>query len=1206
MKRQQQGKIPSEWVGAPVAPLLCERKKRGVRETFTPSDRVLRPRRGTKQLEVQATDVKMMTESDIGPVMNADSHEKISTRKRNPSAQRSCKTSRKMLLSSQPEIHHRVDDQLPPSLDGGLRDNLMNTDFAHLVHPKRISNSSEVERKMEVKINFPASNDKIWKEVDEVLNDIIPKIFTNKLINKLSTAEISQKFDTWLHSFFLERFGTKETKERGCPKRAKRPNKALTKLRQRKKQCKAARKALLRAGLKGTPEEEMITKEWFSLIRQHNKLRAALHKKQQSKEKVQAEKSFRADPHKFASLLFKKQQHCGKPTFSAEDAQQYFEKTYRDENRDYVYSPPPGLERPQLPEHVFSLRCPTEKELNRSVKRKRNGAAPGMNALSYIPYKRCTAVMKFVAKLGRKIWKSRDIPSDWAMAYIILLSKSEDLSSVSEFRPIAIACCVGKIFFSVLSDRLQWFMLRNCYISREIQKGFLAGMPGCIEHTFALLEALKDAKSSYRQIVITWLDLANAYGSVRHNLIQFALNWYHVPEAIQKLIFDYYEKLCAFITTNDWSTGFFLFDIGLFQGCVLSTILFDCVFQLLLDFLRPLKALGYCFKSTPSVSTHKKAYADDLTLLTRNTINMQSSVNQTSIWLKWSQTMRAKPSKSISVGFKMFEKKIKNEKFTPLLDSVYSPFDPHISIDGQEMKFIVNPSEKDPFKANHFKFLGRWINPMVNEKDIKTKITSLFFNDIEIIQKSNVNGFMKLWLYQFYALSHLSWPFMINDLDKSFSLELQTMANPYLKRWAGIGRSVDNGLLFRSKKNFGLGLTAVSTHYQQMQIVKCELLRNSTDPSIRNLYETREALDAKLTRVWKASKALTVANAEVELDLKFPSQVGQAGLGFGNFDPCPSPSRRRKLVTAKAKSFIEDAQVVHALSLQQQSVWLQWAEKAEPFDYSWKNIIWGGLSPEVLKFILGSSVNWLRTPDMMQLWGYKSTCFCCLCGAEKCTLHHILSECEFSLQDKRFTWRHDSVLSAINEALQDHISSECKLPVSSNVVLINFVKAGASAKSLSSRDRGRPSLLSMANDWKLLVDLPGVNYVFPPEIYGTDERPDVVIWSLKLKKVILIELTCPAEEGIEAAQIRKQARYLSLVECISATTSWKPLLMTVEVGVRGFVAIATRQVFAKLGIPRHLISSLCNKLGSISARCSYAIFLAAQSKTWDRERALLA
>ena len=101
-------------------------------------------------------------------------------------------------------------------------------------------------------------------------------------------------------------------------------------------------------------------------------------------------------------------------------------------------------------------------------------------------------------------------------------------------------------------------------------------MFGCLEHVFALMEALKEAKGHTRQIVITWLDLANAYGSVRHNLIQFALNWYHVPLHIQELIFDYYEKLCAVVITNEWSTGFFLLDIGLFQGCVLSTILFDC------------------------------------------------------------------------------------------------------------------------------------------------------------------------------------------------------------------------------------------------------------------------------------------------------------------------------------------------------------------------------------------------------------------------------------------------------------------------------------------------------------------------------------------------------------------------------------------------------------------------------------------------------
>jgi len=38
------------------------------------------------------------------------------------------------------------------------------------------------------------------------------------------------------------------------------------------------------------------------------------------------------------------------------------------------------------------------------------------------------------------------------------------------------------------------------------------------------------------------------------------------------------------------------------------------------------------------------------------------------------------------------------------------------------------------------------------------------------------------------------------------------------------------------------------------------------------------------------------------------------------------------------------------------------------------------------------------------------------------------------------------------------------------------------------------SLLDKANDWKLLVDLPGNNYVFPIDIYWTEERPDIVIW----------------------------------------------------------------------------------------------------------------
>ena len=105
----------------------------------------------------------------------------------------------------------------------------------------------------------------------------------------------------------------------------------------------AARKAILKAGLAGSPEEQMIAKEWLSLVRQHNKLRVALKKKQQIKAKIATEKAFRQNPHVFASKLFDKHQKSSNPDFSAETVQNYFEQTYQDEDHEYTYSLPPDF-----------------------------------------------------------------------------------------------------------------------------------------------------------------------------------------------------------------------------------------------------------------------------------------------------------------------------------------------------------------------------------------------------------------------------------------------------------------------------------------------------------------------------------------------------------------------------------------------------------------------------------------------------------------------------------------------------------------------------------------------------------------------------------------------------------------------------------------------------------------------------------------------
>ena len=58
----------------------------------------------------------------------------------------------------------------------------------------------------------------------------------------------------------------------------------------------------------------------------------------------------------------------------------------------------------------------------------------------------------------------------------------------------------------------------------------MAKIPGCWKHKSLVWVELKTAKSDKSDIVAVWLDIANAYGSVPHQLIFFALEPYGVSQ----------------------------------------------------------------------------------------------------------------------------------------------------------------------------------------------------------------------------------------------------------------------------------------------------------------------------------------------------------------------------------------------------------------------------------------------------------------------------------------------------------------------------------------------------------------------------------------------------------------------------------------------------------------------------------------------------
>ena len=109
------------------------------------------------------------------------------------------------------------------------------------------------------------------------------------------------------------------------------------------------------------------------------------------------------------------------------------------------------------------------------------------------------------------------------MAEGVFIPKEENSSKISQFRPIALLNVEGKIYFSILARRLVKFVIANGFIDTTIQKAGIPGFSGCLEHSSVIWELIKRAKSEKGKLAVVWLDLVNAYGSVPHVLVEFAL-----------------------------------------------------------------------------------------------------------------------------------------------------------------------------------------------------------------------------------------------------------------------------------------------------------------------------------------------------------------------------------------------------------------------------------------------------------------------------------------------------------------------------------------------------------------------------------------------------------------------------------------------------------------------------------------------------------
>ena len=304
---------------------------------------------------------------------------------------------------------------------------------------------------------------------------------------------------------------------------------------------------------------------------------------------------------------------------------------------------------------------------------------------------------------------------------------------------------------------------------------------------------------------------------------------------------------------------------------------------------------------------------------------------------------------------------------------------------------------------------------------------------------------------------------------------------------------------------------------------------------MRQIYEIRAKREAPHKRVWYATQETSKATSIVLHNQRFAGQTHRMGLGNGHYNHDPTKPGLRKLCTQTVSAIDAEELWSHSVSLPMQGLWTTWAENTNPLDFSWQTLIYGP-GKQIVSFLLNATINTLPSQHFLYLIGRADSPNCDLCNG-KGHVSHFLAGCKYALYNGKYAWRHDSVLLTLQPKLIKRIEDQNKTKVAALFAPLSssFVSNDTSSKQTHVKKQPGRNLLSDANDWEMLIDFDHIPIIFPSHICITDQRPDIIIWSNTLKMVLLVELICPADENIAAANIRKTARYLPLGTLIEAT-----------------------------------------------------------------------
>ena len=467
-----------------------------------------------------------------------------------------------------------------------------------------------------------------------------------------------------------------------------------------------------------------------------------------------------------------------------------------------------GWSSPSEEQLIFLDRPPSKEDIELKLRRATN-TSPGKDGLEYRHLRALDPKGTLLEEIFNAVWRI-GMPGVWRTSRTVPIFKKGDTSDYSNFRPISLLPTMYKIFSGILSQRLCSVAADLEWLSPE-QKGFLPGVHGIQEHTQLLQTAIEEAKSSRGDLVVSWLDLSNAFGSIPHAYLTELFGSLPVPQRLRSLLMDIYsDNIMEFVVGKESIS--IAPTAGVRQGDALSTTVFNLASEPLVRAAKSASNPGFSLFGTLLKTT---AYADDIAVISCSVDGIQVTLDDVSTI-----------AKTLGLSFNA-------NKCACLSISKGKPASDALCVSGTRIR-CLGPTDCEVYLGTPIgsKLMFRPANQLVPHLDK--------------VADSLLAPWQKLEVFRSHLLPSLSHHLASGRVLKDALNKLDTECRKFLGHVAGVPSRATVPFFYADRKVGGLGTFRLGDDADIWTIARATQLLTSKDLTVRSIF--RSQLDETIQR----------------------------------------------------------------------------------------------------------------------------------------------------------------------------------------------------------------------------------------------------------------------------------------------------------------------------------------------------------------------